>query len=216
MYSGREAAPSWLETGFLLRAHGGRSRQDRIGAIRAYTEEPLRQGHLKNPWDRVVGGFVLGDADYAKRLLKQAEADVGEQTEARRLAHPGQIGWDQLVGWAEKETGVEWQDALVRHGDWTRDAVVFVAVRHGGWRLSEVVGRIAGLKYPAAGQGVKRIEERRTRDPACDRFIRRLQDQILKLRMRPHCLSQKVPHIPPESPPEHDGKKEDQQGHCSS
>ncbi len=127
--------------------------------------------------------FVLGDADYANRLLKQAEADVGEQTEARRLAHPGQIGWEQLVDWAEKETGVEWQEALVRHGDWTRDAVVYVAVKRGGWRLSEVVGRIAGLKYPAAGQGMKRIEERRTRDPACDRFIRRLRDQILKLRM---------------------------------
>ncbi len=37
---------------------------------------------------------------------------------------------------------------------------------HGGWTLSEVVGRIAGLKCPAAGLGVKRIKERRTRDPA--------------------------------------------------
>ncbi len=40
--------------------------------------------------------------------------------------------------------GLEWQKVLVRHGDWTRDAVAFVAVRRGGWRLSELVGRIGG------------------------------------------------------------------------
>ncbi|MEI6340681.1 MAG: transposase [Verrucomicrobiota bacterium] len=178
VYSGRDVAPSWLETAFLMGAHGGRSLRERVGAIRAYTEEPLRQGHLENPWDRLVGGWVLGDADYAKQILKQAKADVGQQTEARRLARPGRMEWEKLVGWAEKETGVTWPEALGRHGDWTRDAVVYVAVRHGGWRLSEVVGRIAGLKYPAAAQGVKRIEARRTRDAACDRFLRRLRDQI--------------------------------------
>jgi hypothetical protein len=53
-----------------------------------------------------------------------------------------------------------------------------VAFRHGGWRLCKVVGRIAGLKYPAAAQGVKRIEARRTRDAACERFIRQLRDQM--------------------------------------
>jgi len=86
-------------------AHGGRSRQDWTGAIRAHTEEPLRQGHLGNPWIRFEGGFVLGDADYAKRLLKQTGADVGAQTEARRLAHPGRIEWGQLVGWGGKGNG---------------------------------------------------------------------------------------------------------------
>ena len=68
--------------------------------------------------------------------------------------------WEKLVGWAEKETGVTWPEALGRHEDWMRDAVAYAAVRHGGWRLSEVVGQIAGLKYPAAAQGVRRIEAR--------------------------------------------------------
>ena len=35
--------------------------------------------------------------------------------------------------------GLEWQKVLVRYGDWTRDAVVCVAVRLGGWRLSELL-----------------------------------------------------------------------------
>jgi len=54
---------------------------------------------------------------------------------------------------------------------------------HGGWRLCELVGRIAGLNHPSAGLGVKRIKRRRARDPACDRFIGRIRDEILKLRM---------------------------------
>jgi hypothetical protein len=58
--------------------------------------------------------------------------------------------WEKLAGWAEKETGVTWPEALDRHGDWTRDAVVYVAVRHGGWRLCEVVGRITGLNLKTA------------------------------------------------------------------
>ena len=181
VYGGREDAPSWLDTEFLMRAHGGRSVRERLAAIRAYTEEPLRQGRMDNPWDRLEGGFVLGDADYARQLVKQAKADVGQQTEARRLGRPGRSPWETLVSWAEKESGVTWREALGRHGDWTRDAVVYVAVRHGGWRLSEVVGRMPGLKYPAAAQGVKRIEARRVRDAACERFIRRLRDKMLNV-----------------------------------
>jgi hypothetical protein len=69
---------------------------------------------------------------------------------------------------------LEWLRLLVRYGDWRRDTVMYVAVRLGGWRVSELVGRIAGLRCPAAGHWMKRIEERRTRDPACERFIRRL------------------------------------------
>jgi hypothetical protein len=35
--------------------------------------------------------------------------------------------------------GLDWKKALVRLGAWTRDAVVFLAVRLGGWRLSELL-----------------------------------------------------------------------------
>jgi len=47
--------------------------------------------------------------------------------------------------------GLEWEEALVRHGDWTREAVV----RLGGRRLWEWAGRMVGVKESAAVQGVK-------------------------------------------------------------
>jgi hypothetical protein len=44
------------------------------------------------------------------------------------------------------------------HGDWTRDAVRFMAVRHLGDRLAEVYRQFPGLKYPAAAaSAVKRV-----------------------------------------------------------
>ncbi len=181
VYGGMERAPDWLQTDLLLRANGGRSRKEWAAAMRAYTEGPVRQGRLDNPWDRVVGGAVLGEVDYAKELLSHAKANPEEQTEARALARAGRVPWDTLVGWAEEERGMAWEDALNRHADWTRDAVLFVAVRHGGYRLSEVFGNIPGLKYQAAAQGVGRIGARRATDPACDRFIRRLAERLSKI-----------------------------------
>ncbi len=76
------------------------------------------------------------------------------------------------------ERGVKWEESLERYGDWTRDAVLYLAVRHGRYGLSEVYQRIPGLKYQAAAQGVKRIAERRERDRECDSFLRRLADQL--------------------------------------
>jgi putative transposase len=178
VYGGKETAPKWLETGFIRRANGGRSVKEQSAALRAYTEAPLRQGRLDDPWDRVIGGAVLGDADHAKRLFAEAKADVRvnaqEQTEARKLSRVGRVPWETLVKWAEEEAEVKWEEALQQYGDWTRDAVLYLAVRYAGYGLSEVYGRIPGLKYQAGAQGVRRIERRRAEDPACERFLRRL------------------------------------------
>lgn len=89
---------------------------------------------------------MLGEVVYAKALLAKARVDLEEQTEARFLAGAGRISWERLVGLAEAERGVK-EDSLERYGDWTRDAVLYLAVREAGYGLSEVFGRIPGLNY---------------------------------------------------------------------
>mgnify|MGYP000859633994 FL=1 len=158
----------------MLRAHGGRSRKERGLAIREYTEAPIRQGRVDDPWDRVVGGAVLGDLDDAKRLLAEARADSEEQAEARRLERAGRVPRETLVGWVEKERGMTWGEALARHRDWTRDGVLYLAVRHAGYALSEVQRLIPGLKHHAAAQAVKRFATQGEQDPLRKRFIRQL------------------------------------------
>jgi len=100
VYGGRDPAPGWLEARFVQRANGGRSRKDWLAAIRTYTEAPIRQRRLDNPWDGVVGGVVLGKIPYAKALLAKAKANPEEHTEARELARAGRISWERLVGMA--------------------------------------------------------------------------------------------------------------------
>jgi len=79
--------------------------------------------------------------------------------------------------------GVNWAECVERCGDWTRDAVLCLAVRHAGCGLSEVHGRIPGLKYQAAAQGVVRIEVRRRRDRECVGILRRMAMRVSNMEM---------------------------------
>jgi REP element-mobilizing transposase RayT len=50
-----------------------------------YTEQPVRQGVLERPWDRLVGGLVLGSEAFARQLRKKLPANEREQRALRNL-----------------------------------------------------------------------------------------------------------------------------------
>jgi len=52
--------------------------------------------------------------------------------------------------------------------------VIYVAVRHGGLRLAEVV-RPVGMKYQAAAQAVKRFGQALVHDAERTRFVSKLK-----------------------------------------
>lgn len=54
---------------------------------------------------------------------------------------------------------------------------MYVAVRHGGVRLAEVVGQV-GMKYQAAAQAVKRFGKALGKDAERKRFVSRLRRQL--------------------------------------
>lgn len=176
VYAGEDPACGWLETGVLGRACGGRSQAERRAALRAYTEGPIRQGKLDSPWEGLVGGVVLGDAETARRLLAGRPVNAEEQTAARRLRR--RVGWEAVVRAAEQVRGSRWEEWAERHGDWGRDGAIYVAVRHGGARLVEVVRAVKGLRYQAAAQAVKRFGVAMSADPARGRFVRQLRREL--------------------------------------
>ena len=57
---------------------------------------------------------------------------------------------------------------------------MYVAVRHGGMRLAEVV-REVGMKYQAAAQGVKRFARALAEDPERKRFVAKLRNLLSTL-----------------------------------
>jgi hypothetical protein len=131
---------------------------------------------MESPWEGLVGGFVLGDREYARELLAGRKVDVEEQTEARRLRR--RVEWDQVVKAAERLKKGPWEQWAESHGDWGRDGSMYVAVRHGGLRLAEVVQAQGGIKYQAAAQAVKRFQASLAKEPERRRYVERLRRQL--------------------------------------
>jgi hypothetical protein len=99
----------------------------------------------------------------------------GLETAARRIR--GRANWNELVGIAETMRGEGWEKWKERHGDWGRDALMYVATRHGRIRLSEVVKQ-TGMKYQAAAQAVKRFGKSLAEDQERERFVSKLKSQM--------------------------------------
>lgn len=175
VYAGSEPRPPWLTTGTLAAGCGGRTKAEQRSALREYTETPIRQGRLDSPWERVVAGLVIGSKEFAARILR-----TSVRREAGDIAAdgPGRImrpEWERILAAAEEIGGVSWSEAIDAHGNWIRDAVLYTAVRHLGYRLAEVYREIPGLKYPAAAQAVKRFGRVQLEDEKRERFVRRLR-----------------------------------------
>ena len=161
-------------------ACGGRDGKNRREALRGYTEAPLREGRLESPWDRLVGGLVLGSREFARQLLKGGRVDRDQQTSARRL-ECWRVEWTELARWMEKARGTKWPEMCERHGEWGRDAVLYVAVHYGGYRLAEAAALSPGLKYAAAAQAITRFRQRLKTDREATRVVAAVRAQLSKI-----------------------------------
>jgi hypothetical protein len=117
----------------------------------------------------------VGGRDCARQVLPGRQGSEEEQTAARRMRQ--RVSWSELVRAAEKIKGERWERWAERHGDWSRDALMYLGTRQGGLRLAEVAPA-AGLKYQAAAQAVKRFGEALADDPQRQRFLAHLKRQM--------------------------------------
>jgi len=168
--------PAWLDMSVIGPGCGGRSHAAQQKALRTYTEAPVREGHVKNPWDRLVGGLVLGSKEFARKILQGQRVNPPEQIEARRLRK--RVEWKRVVAATEKERGRKWSELLETYGEWGRDGAMYFAVRHGGIRLAEVLRELPGLQYQAAAQAVKRFRLSLATDRPRQQFVRRLTNRL--------------------------------------
>ena len=176
VYARSQPSPDWLERGVIGRACGGRSLAERRTALRKYTEEPILQGKVESPWEGLVGGVVLGEAEFARRLLSGCKVNEEEQAEARRMRR--RLSWPEVREAAERIRGAAWKEWAERHGDWGREAAMHVAVRHGGVRLAEVVQGLKGLRYQAAAQALKRFAAVLDQDIVRQKFVLQMRRQL--------------------------------------
>ena len=175
IYAGAEPVPKWMELRTIRGACGGRTASEQRRALRLYTEEPLRQGRWESPWDRLVGGLVLGSEGFARKVLKSGRLNREQQTPARRLERSGRPSIESVIQAAERILGQPWNRLLTAHGDWGRDGVLFVATRYGRFRIQELLKEVPGLRYSAAALAIQRFGRAATSDRERSKFVERLR-----------------------------------------
>jgi len=172
-YAGMEKPPAWVWTELLVAACGGKEGHRRRQALRNYHEEPLREGRLESVWEKVVGGAVMGSEAFVasvRQTLKGVGKDISRAAQWR-----GAVKWDAIVTAVEKEHGRNWAAFPDAHGDWGRDAAMYLGRYAGRMRLSELSEKVGGLGIAATGQAVSRTARRLATDKILKRRFRAIQ-----------------------------------------
>jgi putative transposase len=177
-YAGYSAASDWLCSEPLSRLCGGRSQSERRAALRQYTEQPVRQGVIEPVWGRLIARFVLGTEAFARSLLRKIGGSRFEQAWVR---NPQQgVSWGQILTALERVKGEKWAKFSGRHGDWGRDAALWLGRRRGRLTLARLGALVGGIGYAAVGQAVSRFGKRMEADPALRRQLAKVQARLPK------------------------------------
>jgi len=180
-YAGYTAGVGWLWRDPLEKLCGGRSRQEQRQALRQYTEQAVRQGQIERPWDRLVAGLVLGTQAFARSLCQKVKGNLSEQVQLRKLARS--ISWSQIVAALEQVKGETWAEFSQRHGDWGRDAALWLGRKRGRYRLGELGKLVGGVDYAAVGQAVSRFGRRLEQQPELKRKLAQTERRMSNVEM---------------------------------
>ena len=172
-YAGHCSKPPWLTAEPLCRLCGGRSESERRAALRQYTESALQPGTMEPPWSRVLGGMVLGSEAFLKLVRHELKGNRREQPALKRFET--RAAWDQIIVALEKVKGERWKEFHLRHGDWGRDAALWMGRRMGRLSLRQLGELVGGMDYAAVGQAVARFGKRLERDVRLRQIAQRLE-----------------------------------------
>ena len=177
-YAGYRRPLGWVWREPLARLCGGESAKEQCAALRSYTESTVLQGAVEPPWARVVEGLALGSAAFAQRLKREARGNAREQKSLRAV--PGTAIWPQIVLALERSKGEDWGSFAERHGDWGRDAVLWLGRRVGRLSLAELGKLAGGLDYAVVSKAIARFSQRLVSDTALRAQMAVLQNQLSK------------------------------------
>jgi len=176
-YAGYGRPLEWIWQEPLARLCGGHTGEERRAALRQYTEAPVRQGVLESPWQRLVSGMVLGTVGFAEKLRQQARGNPREQKPLRAAA--GAASWEEIVEALEELKGENWNQFAERHGDWGRDAALWLGRSCGRMRLAELGRRVGNLDYAVVSKAIARFEQRLRRAPQLREQLGNIQGRLL-------------------------------------
>jgi hypothetical protein len=174
VYAGLEPGPAWLTTRWLLSHVGSTAKTSSASAYRESVERTLAEDADQNPWDHAAG-MVLGSEAFVEDVRKRLSGDLREQPDLNRLA--GKVEFDRIIAVVEKAKGESWGRFRDRHDDWGRDAVMHLARTMGGYKLTELAGKV-GIAYKSVATALARMPDRIAKDPALARALSKALVQL--------------------------------------
>jgi REP element-mobilizing transposase RayT len=178
-YAGWTERPAWLTTAAVLALFGGGNTKAVRENYRAFVEAAVREGLPVSPWERLEAGMVLGGKEFVARLRGVARGNVREQPALRRMAvRPGVA---EVVAVVERAKGAPWAEFRDQHGDWGRDAMLWLARTSGGLKLRELADYIDVTSEATVAYAVKRFAIRLAEDAKLRKTIEIARAKLLKL-----------------------------------
>jgi REP element-mobilizing transposase RayT len=177
-YAGYKAPLAWVWREPLAHLCGGNTPDEQAAALRAYTESAVLQGTIEPPWSRVLEGIALGSSAFVQRLRREARGNAREQKALRGARNVPR--WAQIVSAIEQTKGETWASFVDRHGDWGRDAALWLARRTGRMQLAELGKAAGGLDYAVVSKSIARFGHRISSDLTLREQLARIQQQLSK------------------------------------
>ena len=92
--------------------------------------------------------MVLGTAAFARNLRRPLVGNPRQQSQFERLVPP--VSWARIIAVVEPAKEERWGEFSGRHGDWGRDAALWLGRGAGRFSLAQL-GELAGGMDCAAG-----------------------------------------------------------------
>jgi hypothetical protein len=126
----------------------------------------------------VLDGIVLGSAAFAQRLRQEARGNAREQKPLRGT--PVAATWGQIVNALKLAKGQSWTEFANRHGDWGRDAALWLGRRTGRLGLTELGVLAGGLDYAVVSKAIARFGRLLLSDRSLSQQLTAIQTQLSK------------------------------------
>lgn len=118
----------------------------------------------------------MGSETFARGSRRKVRGNAREQRQLRAMASP--LPWSAIQSALEWFKGEPWHSFSGRHGDWGRDAALWLGRRRGRLSLAQLGQCAGGMDYAAVGQALSRFGRRLEREARLRQEMGKLDAQL--------------------------------------
>ena len=180
-FMGDQKKPDWLDTG--LPASFGKNSKAAAKGYASFVDE-VDAGSLKNPGKEVIGGCILGSADFASWVKENFLSDRKEEKEIPQLTNlKPRVSPERIVEAVCAETASSPERILAKgkKGNPAREIAIFLARDVSGVSTKELGAYFGGISGAGVTMRYNLFSEKLTEDKALKALVGRIRKRIFSL-----------------------------------